>query len=63
MAFVVEDIFAAYKTLCAPDVRFRSDPVAIEAGANKGGYTVYFWGPDDIPLELFQPPPHLLNAG
>jgi catechol 2,3-dioxygenase-like lactoylglutathione lyase family enzyme len=38
-------------------VRFRSEPVAIEAGINKGGYTVYFLDPDDITLEIIQPPP------
>ena len=37
-------------------VRFRSDPVAIEAGINRGGFTCYFLDPDDITLEIIQPP-------
>ncbi len=36
--------------------RFRSEPVAIEAGINRGGYTVYFLDPDDITLEIIQAP-------
>jgi catechol 2,3-dioxygenase-like lactoylglutathione lyase family enzyme len=38
-------------------VKFKADkPVAIEAGVNKGGHTVYFTDPDGITLELLQPP-------
>lgn len=62
LAFVVDDIFAAYDSLHRQGVRFHSEPVAIEAGANRGGYTVYFLDPDDITLEIVQPPPHLLDA-
>ncbi len=62
LAFVVDGIFAAYESLRRQGVRFRSEPVAIEAGANRGGYTVYFLDPDDITLEIVQPPPHLLAA-
>ena len=61
LAFVVDDIFAAYETWRQKGVRFKSAPVAIEEGINKGGYTVYFLDPDDITLEIVQPPPHLLN--
>ncbi len=57
LAFEVDDIHAAYARLVALGVRFRSDPVAIEAGINRGGYTVYFLDPDDITLEMVQPPP------
>jgi hypothetical protein len=38
-------------------VRFRSEPVAIEAGINTGGFTCYFLDPDDITLEIIQAPP------
>ena len=38
-------------------MRFRSEPVAIEAGINKGGFTCYFLDPDDITLEIIQAPP------
>ena len=57
LAFVVDDIFAAYAAWRQQGVRFKSDPVAIEAGVNRGGYTVYFLDPDDITLEIVQPPP------
>jgi hypothetical protein len=30
--------------------------VAIEQGVNQGGFTVYFLDPDDITLEMLQPP-------
>jgi len=56
LAFEVDDLQAEYKRLVEHGVRFRSEPVAIEAGINKGGYTVYFLDPDDITLEMVQPP-------
>jgi catechol 2,3-dioxygenase-like lactoylglutathione lyase family enzyme len=60
MAFVVDDIFATYEAWRHQGVRFRSDPVAIESGMNEGGHTVYFLDPDDITLEIIQPPRHRL---
>ena len=60
MAFVVDDIFATYEAWRQQGVRFKSDPVAIESGINEGGYTVYFLDPDDITLEIIQPPAHRL---
>lgn len=57
LAFVVEDIHAEYARLSAAGVRFKSDPVAIVAGVNTGGWTVYLLDPDDITLEISQPPP------
>jgi len=62
LAFVVDDIFAAYADWRQQGVRFKSDPVAIEAGVNRGGYTVYFLDPDDITLEIVQPPPGRLAS-
>ena len=56
LAFQVDDIRAEYQRMLAQGVRFRSEPVAIEAGINKGGFTVYFLDPDDITLEIIQPP-------
>ncbi|MBX3118657.1 MAG: VOC family protein [Fimbriimonadaceae bacterium] len=57
LAFVTDDIFADYARMKEMGVRFRApEPVAIEAGINKGGYTVYFLDPDDITLEMLQPP-------
>ena len=56
LAFEVDDIQAEYHRMVELGVRFRSEPVAIEAGINRGGYTVYFLDPDDITLEIIQPP-------
>lgn len=57
LAFEVDDIHAEFARLKAAGVRFRSEtPVAIEAGINKGGFTCYFLDPDDITLEIIQPP-------
>ena len=51
LAFEVDDIFAEYERMAALGVRFRSSkPVAIEAGRNNGGFTVYFLDPDNITL-------------
>jgi len=62
LAFEVDDIHAEFARMAALGVRFRSsEPVAIEAGRNKGGYTVYFLDPDDITLEIIQPPPRPLG--
>lgn len=56
-AFMVEDLHAEFARLKALGVQFKSDgPVAIEAGVNKGGYTIYLNDPDGITLELVQPP-------
>jgi lactoylglutathione lyase len=59
LAFAVTDLWTNYERLKAQGVRFRSEPVAITEGVNAGGYTVYLLDPDDITLELVQPPPHL----
>ncbi|GAC1632040.1 MAG: lactoylglutathione lyase [Chloroflexota bacterium] len=55
MAFAVDDIFGEYERMKALGVRFKSPPVAIEAGPNEGGYTVYFLDCNDITLEMIQP--------
>jgi catechol 2,3-dioxygenase-like lactoylglutathione lyase family enzyme len=56
IAFVVENIHEYVKELKSKGVMFKSEVVPIEAGRNKGGYSVYFWDPDEITLELLQPP-------
>jgi catechol 2,3-dioxygenase-like lactoylglutathione lyase family enzyme len=56
LAFQVDDVQAEYARLRGLGVRFRTEPVAIEAGINQGGYTCYFLDPDDITLEIIQPP-------
>ena len=57
-AFIVDDIHTEFERLKALGVKFKAEePIAIEAGVNKGGYTIYFSDPDGITLELLQPPP------
>ena len=56
LAFAVDDIHPMYDRLVAAGVPFKSEPVPIEAGRNKGGFAVYFNDFDGIPLELLQPP-------
>jgi catechol 2,3-dioxygenase-like lactoylglutathione lyase family enzyme len=56
LAFQVDDVQAEYERLRGLGVRFRTEPVAIEAGINRGGFTCYFLDPDDITLEIIQPP-------
>jgi lactoylglutathione lyase len=55
VAFMVEDVDRAHAELRARGVRFRSAPVEVDHGRNKGAKVVYFLDPDDITLELIQP--------
>lgn len=60
LAFVADDIHADFARLKSQGVRFKAEePVAIEAGVNKGGFTIYFLDPDGITLEMVQPPRRL----
>jgi catechol 2,3-dioxygenase-like lactoylglutathione lyase family enzyme len=52
----VDDIHRAYEELQQRGVRFQTEPVAITAGPNAGGFAVYLLDPDGYTLELFQPP-------
>lgn len=56
LCFLVDDFQSAYDDLKSKGVRFKSDPVTITAGPNKGGTVGYFFDPDGHPLELFEPP-------
>jgi catechol 2,3-dioxygenase-like lactoylglutathione lyase family enzyme len=57
-AFMVDDTQTEFKRLKSLGVQFKAEkPIAIEAGVNKGRYTIYFTDPDGITLELIQPPP------
>jgi len=56
ICFNVTDIHSAYRALQAAGVCFRSEPVPIQTGVNRGGYAVYFLDPDGNTLELVQPP-------
>ena len=62
LAVAVEDIGEWYNRLRVAGVRFFSEPNRITAGINEGGYAVYTHDPDDIVLELIQPPAGRLPA-
>ena len=57
LGFIVDDIHAMYERLTAAGVKFFTPPNAITAGINKGGFVCYFYDPDQIVLEMIQPPP------
>lgn len=56
IALLVDDLVAMYDELVSKGVRFRSAPVMIDAGVNRGGRSAYLLDPDGITVELFQPP-------
>ena len=56
LAFAVDDATKEHERLSTLGVRFLSEPNAITSGVNEGGYACYFLDPDDITLELVQPP-------
>jgi catechol 2,3-dioxygenase-like lactoylglutathione lyase family enzyme len=62
LAFTVDDVIERHRRMAAAGVTFVSDPVAITAGANSGGFTCYLRDPDGITLELMQPPAARLEA-
>jgi lactoylglutathione lyase len=56
LSLVVDDLWAAYEELETKGVEFRSPPIEITHGVNKGGWAVYLLDPDGITIELFQKP-------
>lgn len=57
ICFEVDDLRGAYAKLQGyPDASFRSPPVEVTAGANRGGLCLYLRDPDGYTLELFQRP-------
>jgi len=56
LALLVDDLAAVHRELASKGVRFRSDPITIDAGVNRGGRSVYALDPDGITVELLQPP-------
>ncbi|MCG5212870.1 VOC family protein [Streptosporangium sp. KLBMP 9127] len=56
LALTVEDARAEHARLSAAGVSFVSAPAEITAGVNAGGFACYFLDPDEITLELVQPP-------
>ena len=61
LALLVDDIHARYERMREQGVRFRNPPAEITAGANAGGYAVYFHDLDGFTLELLQPRPERLR--
>ena len=58
LAFEVDDIDGRFQQMRGRGVRFKSTgPIPIETGINRGGFSIYFFDPDGITLELVQPPP------
>src|SRR5437870_8861165 len=57
LCFIVDDAVAVYREFMAKGVRFMSDgPVLITAGVNRGALAAYLRDPDDVTIEIFQPP-------
>jgi catechol 2,3-dioxygenase-like lactoylglutathione lyase family enzyme len=56
LAIGVDDLADQYRRLTNAGVHFFSPPNLITAGINQGGYTCYFHDPDQIVLEMVQPP-------
>ncbi len=55
LCLLVDNLRGCYDDLLAKGVCFKSEPVEITAGPNKGGLVVYLYDPDGYTLELFQP--------
>jgi catechol 2,3-dioxygenase-like lactoylglutathione lyase family enzyme len=55
LCFLVDDLRADYERMRAMGVEFVSPPNEVTYGVNKGALAVYFKGPDNIRLEMFQP--------
>lgn len=56
ICFNVTDLGSLYERLQAAGVEFRSEPVVVSSGANKGGLCCYLRDPDGFSIELFQVP-------
>jgi catechol 2,3-dioxygenase-like lactoylglutathione lyase family enzyme len=56
LAFDVDDLHRVYADLKAKGVQFKSSPMEVPAGPNKGTLTVYLTDPDGITLEFLQAP-------
>jgi len=61
LALTVDDIHLRYRELAAEGVKFYSPPNNITAGINAGGFTCYLEDPDQIVLEMVQPPARRLH--
>ncbi len=54
IAFFVKDILEEYERLLRLRVVFRTAPVMIDSGPNRGKHFVYFYDPDGYTLELVE---------
>jgi len=54
LCLVVDDLLAAHADLKSQGVAFRSNPVEITAGPNRGGRVIYFSDPDGYVIEMFE---------
>lgn len=57
LSLLVTDLAELCRELRGHGVELLSDPVAITSGPNAGAWAVYLRDPNDILIELFQPPP------
>jgi len=57
LCFLVDDIVTDHASLTGRGIQFVGPPAEVTAGVNKGARAIYFAGPDNVPLELFQRPP------
>lgn len=57
IALVTTDIFGEYERVKSHGVPFRSSPVEITEGANRGGFACYLSDLDGFTIELLQPSP------
>ena len=57
LCFTTDDLAADAARLAAAGVAFRSAPVAVTSGPNRGGRAVYAIDPDGNAVELVQPAP------
>jgi catechol 2,3-dioxygenase-like lactoylglutathione lyase family enzyme len=56
LCLVVSDLSGCHADLKTKGVEFKSEPVSITEGPNKGGLVVYLRDPDGYTIELFEPP-------
>ena len=62
LCFRVDDLRHIYERLLTQGVRFRSTPVTITNGPNRGGHVIYLYDPDGFTVELFEPSPIPANS-
>ena len=63
LCFRVSDLDAEMRRLKDAGVAFKSaTPGTVTFGINEGARAIYFNGPDDIALELFEPAPTACNG-